>query len=269
MAVARKLDPKEEQELARLLAVVKKADRNKPAKRLGSSSGNSTKPLTPMNPLAQSSGFDSENDQEEMGDQENTDQSPVGESEQAGNRPQGRQAAVRFVNNARNLIENNDLPAFGDKKFREDYDNFKKTSFGLKTPAGAIKEGIKLGLSLRRGLAEGAFSSFLLILLLAVIKDLWDVLDVSTLTGDIVGLFITTTVLVALSFQGTWFKRWLIKKYLKKYILAILAELIPGVAIFPTFTIMVLIIKFQNDKRMGQQKLMVEDYEEELAKLKV
>ncbi|MDP2586857.1 MAG: hypothetical protein Q8P32_03750 [Candidatus Komeilibacteria bacterium] len=268
MADARKLDQGVEQELARLLTVVKKKDRQsgrhkKQSSSLPAGQGTNQSPLpaqagpTPNQPT--------DNNQQ---DQEENQPTPQDQSAQSSNnQPSNRQRAKSFINQAQNIVESRSLNELGDKQFKHDYERFKNAA-SIKTPLGAIKEGFLLGQSLRQGIASGRFSSFLLAILLAFIKDFWDMLEPTGISSSIVNIFITMALLMVVSFQGVWFKTWLIKKFAGKAILAILVEFLPFVTMFPTYIFMVLLIKIKNDKHIGSLKSAADEMEAELGKVK-
>ncbi|MCX6786027.1 MAG: hypothetical protein NTZ18_04220 [Candidatus Komeilibacteria bacterium] len=173
---------------------------------------------------------------------------------------------TNFGNRADQILKSRGIDPSQDSYFSEAAQGL-KTAVTSGNKLKVLTEAAKLGFSLRRGIAEGSFSAFIVVIILAVIKDLWDILDPSSITGDIVNVFISVALFIVVSFQGTWFKRWLVKKFLGKYIMGMLAEFIPGVAIFPTYTIMVLLVRWQNRKEIKKYQEALEELELEMKKL--
>lgn len=127
-----------------------------------------------------------------------------------------------------------------------------------KSKIGAIKEGVKIGNMLRKEIAEGNFNGFIVALCLAIIKDGWDLIDISGITGALFNIFITVALLMVIMFQGIWLKRWLIKKFLGRFIIIAIAEFIPGFSIFPWYILSVLLIKHSRNEEIEKKKKQLE-----------
>lgn len=112
-------------------------------------------------------------------------------------------------------------------------------------------EGAKIGDKLKNNIKTGHFSSFILCLALALTKDIiepiaWFYFDPG-ITGDVLSIFIGGLLTALLLSEGTFFRRWLVKKFLGKAIIAFIVGLIPGVnVVFPEYTVGVLLMGYDN-----------------------
>lgn len=112
-------------------------------------------------------------------------------------------------------------------------------------------EGAQIGNKLKNNIKTGHFSSFILCLALALMKDIiepiaWFYFDPG-ITGDVLSVFIGGLLTALLLGEGTFFRRWLVKKFLGKALIAFIASLIPGVnVVFPEYTVGVLLMGYDN-----------------------
>ncbi|MBI4407399.1 MAG: hypothetical protein HY565_02760 [Candidatus Kerfeldbacteria bacterium] len=116
-------------------------------------------------------------------------------------------------------------------------------------------EGAKVGNKLKNNIKNGGFGSFIICLALALTKDIIEPLALlyfdPGITGDVLSIFIGGLLTAVLLSEGTYFRRWLIKKFLGKAIIAFIAGLIPGLnVVFPEYTVGILLMGYDNFKDM-------------------
>lgn len=131
----------------------------------------------------------------------------------------------------------------------------------------AVFQGVTLGLSLRKEMADGKFDAgtFYVVLFLSVLKDFADVLLIETLGvgGSIINVFVTIALIIV--FLG---KRSFMKKMLFKFfILIIVAEFIPLVNEFPFFIYGTIRFKMKTDQRLKDLAFQAEQVEEEVNQM--
>ena len=89
------------------------------------------------------------------------------------------------------------------------------------------------------------------------------------LTGDILSIFIGGLLTALLLGEGTYFRKWLIKKFFGKVIVAFIVGLIPGVnVVFPEYTIAVLLMGWDNRKAILDLKHQLADLQQQMGQLK-
>jgi len=135
----------------------------------------------------------------------------------------------------------------------------------------AVKAGAEIGYELRQRIAAGSFQGFLMALGLAAVKDLWDFITEffdAGLTGSLLNILITTALIIIVMFQGIWFKRFIIKKFWKRYVAVAIAEFIPIVNFFPWWTISIILVKQQADKKRKEYQRASEQLEMDLEEIK-
>lgn len=137
-----------------------------------------------------------------------------------------------------------------------------------------------LGEHVKENIKTGQFKNFLIALLLSMARDLpkgvltmigWAVGDpgvIATMIGSILNLMISALLAVVLFGEGTWFKRYLIKRFFGKMIIAFIAGFIPGFAYFPFYTVSIIIMKLQNDAAMRRQKKALAAIQEQIKELR-
>lgn len=114
-------------------------------------------------------------------------------------------------------------------------------------------EGAAIGEKLKHNIKTGKFSSFFIALVLALTKDILEPIGLlfgdPGLVGAALSIFIGGLLTALLFSEGVWFRRWLVKKFLGKAIIAFIASLIPVVNIaFPEYTVGVLLMGYDNNK---------------------
>lgn len=111
---------------------------------------------------------------------------------------------------------------------------------------------------LKKRISEGKIKVFGFLLALALVKDAPDIAAIlggdPGVIGDIINLFVTPILVALLSCQGSWLKQKLFNKFFGWLATAIIAEMIPGVSVFPTYTVAVLALFFNTNtdiKKLG------------------
>lgn len=142
--------------------------------------------------------------------------------------------------------------------------------YGLNLVADA---GTKAGNKLKDNIKNGKFTSFYICLLLALVKDVGEIVAVAYfdpgITGDILSAFIGFALTAILLGEGTYFRRWLIKKFFGKAIVAFIIGLIPGVNIvFPEYTVGILLMGWDNRKAILDMKHKLADLQKQMGQLK-
>jgi hypothetical protein len=130
------------------------------------------------------------------------------------------------------------------------------------------KYGEQVGSKLKANIKSGKFSSFFIVLILAIVKDAIDLASVlyldPGLTGMILNIFISIILTVVLLGEGVWFKRWFIKRFLWKLILGLIFEEIPYLEWFPTYTVSILLMGAQHYQAYKKQKAALKELEGEV-----
>lgn len=137
-----------------------------------------------------------------------------------------------------------------------------------------------LGEHVKENIKTGQFKNFLIALLLSIARDLpkgvitiiaWAVGDpgiIAWIVGTILNLIISTLLAVVLFGEGTWFKRYLVKRFFGKMIIAFIAGFIPGFVFFPFYTVSIIIMKLQNDAAMRRQRKALVAIQEQIKELR-
>ena len=131
----------------------------------------------------------------------------------------------------------------------------------------AIKQGTILGEHLRREIADGKFDAFIAVLILSLFKDIFDGITLGTI-GSLLNIAISITLFIVFFLRKSRFKRWLIKKFVWRYIIIVIIEFIPGINIFPAYTVSAILLKLKVDKRTKDLESRLEEVETEINKLK-
>lgn len=134
------------------------------------------------------------------------------------------------------------------------------------TSTEALRQGVKLGLEFRREIDEGRFdgAAFIIVLILSVVKDFLDFASLGVI-GAVINIFVTTFLVIIFFLRFSTLKKWFIKKFLWKYVLAIIIEFIPGFNIFPSYTISCLLMKQSADKKAREMEASLEEYNKSLG----
>lgn len=132
------------------------------------------------------------------------------------------------------------------------------------------KYGTQIGDKLKSNIKTGSFSSFYFALALGIIKDLLDWAEIlygdPGIAGSIINIFVGIILAAVLFGEGLWFKRWLIKKFLGRAIVSLIVEYIPVFDYFPTYTIAILLMGYQNFKAIMKQKKALHELEQDIQK---
>ncbi|MDP3900394.1 MAG: hypothetical protein Q8Q23_04925 [bacterium] len=110
--------------------------------------------------------------------------------------------------------------------------------------------GENIGQYLRAEIESGKFSGFIMVLGLSIFKDLADFTDGGFVWVWIVGPIVTIAVTTIFFMQSSRFKRWLLRKYVWKYVAWIFIGFIPILNIMPEMTIAAILLKLKVDKRI-------------------
>lgn len=135
--------------------------------------------------------------------------------------------------------------------------------------------GEAIGEKIQHNVRTGSFRGFVLALYLAIAKDLLDLIDTATfatVVAKIVIIFLQlllSAIIGAILFgQGTYFKRKIIKKLFGRMIMVAIAGLVPGLNVFPEYTIGILLMKASIDKSIHKQKKAYEELQEQMNALR-
>lgn len=142
-----------------------------------------------------------------------------------------------------------------------------KSEGGKLTERGVKKAGDRIGANIKARMKDGEFKGFLIAMIFAISKDAIDWIDPEGTIPFLVNIFLLAALNAILLGEGTYFKRLLIKKFIGKYIIAAIAEFIPGFNLFPTYTIGILLMKAESDKEVKKQKKQYNIVASEQAKL--
>ncbi|EKD76206.1 MAG: hypothetical protein ACD_43C00192G0003 [uncultured bacterium] len=128
--------------------------------------------------------------------------------------------------------------------------------------------GDKIGGKLKENIKTGKFTYFMIALIIGIAKDLLDWLEIiygdPGITGSIINIFLSVILTVILFGEGTWFKRWIIKKLFGKIIIVMISEFIPVWDYFPTYTIGILLMGYQNYIEIRKQSRALKELENEV-----
>lgn len=176
-----------------------------------------------------------------------------------------RQVAGKMREKQQDLQSGMDDTAAGDVM-----DRIKKVEQD-RSSLGAVKEGVSLGLSLRKKISETRMSGevFYTVLALSVAKDFIDTIDMSGIISGTANIFLTVTLFIIFFLRRSFLKRYL----LKRYVWVIVVEFIPLINAFPTYTVMTLLLKIKLDgkvkKLAGEAKELAKQMSVLRKKLKV
>ncbi len=133
----------------------------------------------------------------------------------------------------------------------------------------------QLGEKLKHNIKTGSFKHFLLALWLGVTKDLLDLFDtalIETLVAKVIFFLIQvglSAILTGILWgEGTYFKRKLIKKFFGRMIITFIVGAIPGLNIFPEYTIAILFMEQSSRKSVAKQKDALKALQEKVKKLR-
>ncbi|MBI5728573.1 MAG: hypothetical protein HY984_02365 [Candidatus Magasanikbacteria bacterium] len=137
--------------------------------------------------------------------------------------------------------------------------------------AGAAKKaGEAYGHELRNRIRMGEFRAFTIALGIAFVKDVCiDFFEWSGILAFFTNVFCFAVLLAIILGQGTWFKRWLIRKFFGqsisgflKLVMGFFIENIPLADFFPTYMIAILLIKHGADQEIKKNKAALEKFYE-------
>ncbi|MDA3840464.1 MAG: hypothetical protein PF572_05205 [Patescibacteria group bacterium] len=141
-----------------------------------------------------------------------------------------------------------------DRKMEENWDISEEINNARKlfSKKEALKWGIKMGFHLRSKITETRFdgASFFTVLTISIIKDFSDFA-----TGGLAS-YITTWIITPIIFlvffmrKGNFIKRLA----MKRFIFAPIVELIPFINIFPTYTLLTIMLKLRMNKKVTKLK---------------
>lgn len=138
-------------------------------------------------------------------------------------------------------------------------------------PKSAQQLGEHIGEHLRQKIMQGSFTSFIIAMCLAALKDVWDLtifVDLGFL-AMMMNIIVTAALIRLTWFQGIWLKRLIVRKLLGRIIIVLIAELIPGVNLFPAYTIGVLMIKHEANKHERQARHDLTSLETVMKKIRM
>lgn len=133
-------------------------------------------------------------------------------------------------------------------------------------------EGAKVGQKLKDNIKTGSFTSFTICMVIALTKDIlepiaWYYFDPG-FTGTVLSIFLGGILTTLLLSEGVWFRRWLIKKFLGKAMIAFIASLIPGVnVVFPEYTVGVALMGYDNFKAIQRLTKTLMSHEAMMKKI--
>jgi hypothetical protein len=132
----------------------------------------------------------------------------------------------------------------------------------------AVKSGLQLGFDLRHQIDATNFDAgtFYTVLLISIIKDILDCLSLGV-GGTIFNIAVTVALMIIFFMRGSWFKRYLVKRFLWPIIISVFIEFIPFVDFFPTYSLMAIFLKLKMDKERKQLGQQLEEVEKDLKKI--
>ena len=132
----------------------------------------------------------------------------------------------------------------------------------------AVKHGIKIGLILRQSASDLRFDglAFWTVLTLSGIKDIIDIATLSV-SGWITVPLLTVPLTIIFFLRKSYFKRWLVRKYIWKYLLISVLEILPATSIFPLYTASAILLKMGVDKKIGKLKSEAGVVDREVSKI--
>ncbi len=155
-----------------------------------------------------------------------------------------------------------------DKELEKELIKAAKDITQKQSKISAIKHGLKLGLILRQKANDLQFNGlgFWFVLIASGIKDFSDIITISF--GGLITTWIITPLLFIFFFmRKSYFKRFIMKRFMGKYIALAIAEFFPGTSIFPGYVIGTLLLKTKIDKKIRELKSKSEDIDREVTKL--
>jgi len=144
------------------------------------------------------------------------------------------------------------------------------------TKLEAIRQGVLIGLDLRRSIENDRFDGFpfMIILTLSLVKDI--VVDFPNAAGDTVTVGLVTLTLgsianIAISFILITFflgRSYFIKRlFIRRFLIAVPLEFIPFASLIPNYTIMTILLKLKIDKARKKKQRELEELEKTLDQL--
>ncbi len=164
--------------------------------------------------------------------------------------------------------ENFDFDKFVEQ---EGLDGLKhKNALGDKASSSAEGVGKQLGAELLNRIKTGSFKAFVFAMMLAVIKDAWDIVE-TFLDGGIFTSLLNIVIGGALSMimfiQFGWMKRIIINTFLRRIILVVLAEFIPLIGFVPFYTLLILYIKHKSSEDIKKHHKALKKLEKSFGNL--
>lgn len=123
----------------------------------------------------------------------------------------------------------------------------------------------KYGFELRNRVLTGDYQAFYVALALALLGDLPALVALVAgidpgILANLISFIVAPLLFYINSFSGTWFKRMLINKFFRQYIMTVVAENIPFVGeVYPGYTINVLLIKYYAEKEKKKNKHILKE----------
>lgn len=127
----------------------------------------------------------------------------------------------------------------------------------------AVKQGVSVGLMLRKEISEGRFSgaTFIVVIILSLFKDF---VDIGTLGS--IGWIINIAVILIL-FIALYGNRAILKRFFLRIIITIIAESIPFLSILPIYTVVAIWIKMSADQKTKALEFQLAETEKETERL--
>ncbi|MBU0545826.1 hypothetical protein KKA13_01055 [Patescibacteria group bacterium] len=124
--------------------------------------------------------------------------------------------------------------------------------------AGSAEQaGQKYGRELNARIKSGAFTYFIIAIILSLVTDGWNIIEEFLDAGaisTIISIFLDAVMFALLWGEGTWFKRQIIKMLIWPLIAAVVIEFIPIINAFPSYTVGVLLMETEALKELKKNK---------------
>ena len=133
----------------------------------------------------------------------------------------------------------------------------------------ALTTGISVGLRMRQRMQQGSARTFLFALALAIIKDFVDIasIEIGGLAGSLLNIAVTWALFTATVLQGSYIIKFIIKKMWKWLASSAIAEFIPIINIFPSWTISVLLMWRAVKKKIREDQAKMDAVIEDMESL--